>query len=141
MSFDLYVQVFVDGSEGGFPPQLLREAVGEPLVELEDDFWQVRYSDAESSDFFLQPCAHDASLIHTLSIHRPCNDPRLWRALYALLEFPGTLFHFPGCTAPLTRDANIAAAAPRALLAALGAPLRIDSPAQLRQAIENLQEG
>lgn len=136
MSFDVYVQFFDGGKESGLSLQRLRAAFGTPLVELEDDYWQVRYDDAESSDLFLQPVAHDPHLIHTVCVHRPCRNPLLWQAIYTLLEEPAALFHFPGCAAPLTRNV---AAVPTEILAALGTPLQVNDAAQLRQAVDSLQ--
>jgi hypothetical protein len=138
MSFDVYLQVFEGGADSGFPTALLRRVFGECLVELEEDYWQLRYSDTQSSDLFLQPSAREPALVHSLSVHRPCADARLWQALYKLLESPGTLFHFPGCTTPMTRDAGILTAVPPSLIEALGTPLQIDSPEQLLQAVEDL---
>src|SRR5689334_7237330 len=97
MSFDVYLQCFDGGRKSGFPLARLRAVFRDNLVELEEDFWQLQFSDSDSSDLFLQPVATDTTLIHTLSVHRPSADPRLWKALFALLEAPGTMFHFPGC--------------------------------------------
>jgi len=139
MSFDVYIQVFDAGRQGGFSLQRLRAIFGAQLAELEDDYWQVRYADGESSDLFLQPAAQHPSLIHTLCVHRPCSSPLLWHALYSLLDTPGALFHFPGGSIPLTRDVDIANAMPGDLLATWGTPLRIDSAEQLRQSVDALQ--
>src|SRR6188768_3179062 len=108
MSFDVYIQFFEHGHESGLSLTRLREMLRGPLMELEEDFWQLQFSESESSDLFLQPCALEPTLIHTLAVHRPCANMRLWQALYGLLETRGSVFHFPGCAAPLTRDENIA---------------------------------
>ena len=135
MSFELYLQVFKNGDEYGFTPQRVRSAFGECLAELEPDFWQVRYSDTESSDLFLSSASDAPSVIHNVSVHRPCNDGRLWEALYNLLEAPGSLFYLPGCSAPLTRDPSVAEALPPGMIDDLGQPQLAKSAADLSRAV------
>ena len=137
MSFDLYLQSFRDGEAAGIPIDAIRSAFGSALTELEDDFWQVVYGPADSSDLFLRPLASDPELIHNISIHRPCCDARLFRAIWTLLEFPGTCLYFPGETPPLTRDASMADSMPADMVEALGTPILIDSAEAIPIAIQN----
>ena len=142
MSFEVYVQAFERGEESGFPLALIRHVFREHLVELEPDFWQARFSSNESCDLFLQPMSGQStaghpSLIHSISIHRPCSDVRLWEAVYALLGVPGSLLYFPGGNAPLTRDPHAAIAAPAELLESIGLPVLVNSASDLLRAVEN----
>ena len=127
MSFQVFLQAFDAGQPAGWPPAEIRRAFGDSLVELEEDFWQVAYG-GESTDLFPQPVPGDPSRVHTLSVHRPCADPRLWEALYELLGRPGSLLHFPGCAAPLARDVHAAVAAMP--------PSWLDSPGRPHPAVD-----
>lgn len=131
MSFEVYLQAFQNGQEFGFAPAQVRSALGQYLIEVEPDYWQVRFSAAESSDLFLSWSSEDSSLIHCISVHRPCSDARLWEALFHLLQVPGSIFYFPGCPAPLARDPSAAESLPQELLEDLGQPQVAESAAQL----------
>ncbi len=136
MSFDLYLQKFQNGKAAGMSLDVIRDAFGKYTVELDEDFWQVQYSADESSDIFLQPLPGDNSLIHTLSIHRPCRDIRLWESLYLLLELPGTLFYYPGCVAALARDSQAGINMPEDMRESLGNPVIAASALEIFQSID-----
>jgi hypothetical protein len=137
MSFELFLQSFSHGDASGIPIQAIRESFGSALSEPEDDFWLVDYGAAQSSDLFLNPLPDQPSLIHNISIHRPCTDARLYEALWQLLGLPGTLLYFPGGTVPLARDGAIGVAMPPDMLEALGEPAMIRSAADILLAIES----
>lgn len=137
MSFEVYLQAFHNRQESGFAPERVRELLGEHLTEVEPDFWQIRFSSSESSDLFLSPANTEALQIHSISVHRPCNDSRLWEALFALLEVPGSIFYFPGCLAPLTRDPAAADSLPTELLEDLGQPQVAENPLHLLRAVQS----
>jgi hypothetical protein len=135
MSFEVYLQAFRTGAPAGIAADAIRRAFGAALVELEEDFWQVRFADDASSDLLLQPLPADPARVHTISIYRPCRDLPLWQAVYRLLQLPGTLLWFPGGDAALARDPEIASALPAALLSALGPPRPVASAEDLAAAI------
>jgi hypothetical protein len=136
MSFDLYLQAFQNGNAAGIAPEIIRNAFGKYVIELDEDFWQVQYSANESSDIFLQLLPGDDVLIHTLSIHRPCSDIRLWESLWLLLELPGTLFYYPGCVAPLARDSQAGINMPNDMRVSLGDPIVVTSALEIFQSID-----
>lgn len=136
MSFDLYLQAFQGGRASGIGLEVLRDAFGKHVIEMDDDYWQLQYSMNESSDIFLQPLPDNSSSIHTVSIHRPCRDERLWESIWLLLETPGTIIYFPGCRAPMMRDPSAAMAMPEAMRQSLGLPLIVLSTAELFQAMD-----
>ncbi|MGH8106690.1 MAG: hypothetical protein ACREO1_08000 [Arenimonas sp.] len=138
MSFDLYLQRFRNGEAAGIPMEVIRDAFGSQVVEMDEDFWQVQYGSDESSDIFMQVLPSDASLIHTISIHRPCRDVRLWQSLWLLLELPGTVFYFPGCQRPLSRDSQIGTAMPGDMRESLGEPVIASSAQEIFQSIDNI---
>lgn len=137
MSFEVYLQAFQDGQESGFAPAQVRSVLGRYLIEVEPDYWQVQFSATESSDLFLSSSGEDVSLIHCISVHRPCNDARLWEALFSLLQVPGSIFYFPGCPAPLARDPSVAQSLPHELLEDLGQPQAAESAVQLFRLVQS----
>lgn len=136
MSFELFLQSFAQGEPAGISAQAIRSAFGATLSELEEDYWQVNYTPDQSSDLFLTPLPAHPDRIHTVSIYRPCADARLCESIWRLLEAPGSCLHFPGGGTPLTRDPAMSEAMPAELLAALGTPIVIDSPAALARVIQ-----
>lgn len=136
MSFDLYLQAFDNGNPAGIALEIIRDAFGSQVIEVDEDYWQVQYGNEDSSDIFLQALPDESSLIHTISIHRPCRDVRLWQSIWLLLELPGTVFYFPGCDAPLTRDPMAAIAMPDDMLASIGEPVIVSSAMEIFQVIQ-----
>jgi hypothetical protein len=136
MSFELFLQCFSQGEASGILIQTIRESFGSALSEPEDDFWRVDYGTEQSSDLFLNPLPGQPSLIHNISIHRPCTDTRLYESIWQLLGLPGTLLYFPGGALPLARDGAIGAAMPPDMLEALGEPAMIRSAAVILLSIE-----
>ena len=125
MSFDLYLQRFESGEAAGIALDIVRDAFGSHVIEVDEDYWQLQYGSDDSSDIFLQTLPDDSSLIHTISVHRPCRDARLWQSIWLLLEMPGTLLYFPGCDAPMSRDSQIALALPDDMRTQMAAPLLV----------------
>lgn len=138
MSFDLYLQAFREGAAAGMPLEIIRNAFGKYVVELEEDYWQVQYGNEESSDIFLQALPGDTASIHAISIHRPCRDIHLWQSLWLLLELPGTIVYFPGGNAPMTRDRQVTDAMPAEMRESLGEPVCINDAIEIFQAIEGV---
>lgn len=136
MSFDLYLQVFQDGKANGIGLDVLRDAFGKYVIEMDEDYWQVQYGLEESSDIFLQPLPGNPSFIHTISIHRPCRDLRLWGSLWQLLGIAGTLLYYPSCAAPVARDPMAARSMPEVMRESLGDPLVVSSAMELFQSID-----
>ena len=135
MSFDAYLQVFQEHVPAGLSDETVQAPFGKHLVQLEVDYWQVRYESDQSCDIFLQPLAGSFSIIHTVTFHRPCEDVRLWQSIWALLEVLGSILHFPGSSAPLARDVSAALAMPPAMLQSLGTPVLVAGPQAIQSAI------
>jgi hypothetical protein len=136
MSFDLYLQKFQNGKASGIALDVIGDAFGKYLVELDEDFWQVQYSADASTDIFLQALPDDNALIHTISIHRACSDIRLWESLWLLLELPGTLFYHQGGMAPLARDPQAGFNMPNDMRESLGDPVIATSALEIFQSID-----
>jgi len=96
----------------------------------------VQYGMEESSDIFLQPLPGNSSSIHTISIHRPCRDLRLWESLWRLLGIAGTVLYYPSCAAPVARDPVAGMSMPDEMRESLGDPLIVSSAMELFQSME-----
>ena len=136
MSFELFLQRFSNGEESGFTGSEIRAAFGDALSELEEDFWQVGYGDSQSSDLFLTPLDGDPSKFHSISVHRPCGDARLYQSLWTLLGQSGSCLYFPGDSPPLSRDPGIARHLPPDMLEDLGDPVQLKDSTQILTAVE-----
>lgn len=136
MSFDIYLQTFQDGKASGIGLDTLRHAFGQYVIEMDDDYWQVQYGPEESSDIFLQPLPEDPHSIHTISIHRPCRDVRLWESLWRLLGIAGSVLYYPSCDAPLARDSMAGLSMPDEMRESLGDPLIVSSAVELFEAMD-----
>jgi len=104
MSFDVYVQRFRRGEKEGIALRYIRDAFPGLVKVIDEDYWKLVFSSADSTDLFLQPLEDNADKIHALSFHRPCADARLWQGIWDLLADEGCVFHFPGCNSALARD-------------------------------------
>ncbi len=135
MSFDLYVQAFGGGRPAGIPREALREAFGAELVELEEDYWQLQFGFDASTDLFLQELPGFPDRVHGVSIHRPCQDMRLFQAIWNLLGVTGTILYYPGGAAPLARDTLAGASMPAELLRSLGQPTLVNDAAAISRAV------
>lgn len=131
MSFDLYLQAFQDGKASSIGLEVLRDAFGKYVIEMDDDYWKLQYGVDESSDIFLQPLPDNSSFIHTISIHRPCRDLRLWESLWRLLGIAGTVLYYPSCDAPMARDPRAGMSMPGEMHESLGDPLIVSSAVEL----------
>lgn len=103
MSFQVFLQVFDNTEPAGIFLKQIRAAFPGLLLELEEDYWQLRFAHEESSDLFLQFLPGSQEQVHVISIDRLSGDMRLWNGVFELLENEGAIFHFPGMAAPLGR--------------------------------------
>lgn len=135
MSFDFYLQAFDSGRPAGIPLALLRDAFGAELVELEDDYWQLQFGFDASTDVFLQELPGYPDRVHGIAIHRPCQDMRLFQAIWKLLGVAGTILYYPGGAAPLARDSLAGESMPAELMHSLGQPTLVDDAAAISRAV------
>jgi hypothetical protein len=103
MSFDVYVQRFRRGEKEGIALRYVRDAFPGLIKVIDEDYWKLIFSNADSTDLFLQPLQENGEKIHALSFHRPCADGRLWQGIWDLLADEGSVFHYPGCSSALAR--------------------------------------
>jgi hypothetical protein len=113
----------------------LREAFGAELVELEEDYWQLQFGFAASTDVFLQELPGYPDRVHGIALHRPCPDMRLFQAIWKLLGVAGTIFYYPGGPAPLARDLLAGESMPAELLRSLGQPTLVDGAVAISRVV------
>ena len=117
MSFDLYLQGFHRGECVGIPRQRFRDALGDLVCDF---------------DFAADG---DPSRVQGVTLHRPCDDPRLWEALASLLAPGDTVLYFPG-GAPLVGCSSAVEHLPTDMVEALGQPVVVTSGGAIRRRIE-----
>jgi hypothetical protein len=139
MSFQVYLQAFHNGEPAGIALQRIRDAFPAILNKIEDDYWQVNFSADMSSDVFLQFLSGNTELVHSISFDRLHADKRLWQGIYELLHQHGTVFYFPGATAPLIRNQGAYHQLPAELQQSLGIPIIISDALTIAQHVEVTQ--
>jgi hypothetical protein len=96
MSFDLYFQPVVDGE----PLEISRAELQSffPVLEKKSqpDYWTIRYDSLNICHIGVKafPSAND--LLSSFYVERPCDDPRLWEALFRALNRGPIVLYFPG---------------------------------------------
>jgi hypothetical protein len=74
-----------------------------------------------------------ALAVSSATLNRPVDDLMLWQALHDALRQPGMVLIVPDAVPPLIGGAASAAQLPADMVAALGAPAVVDSPAEIRR--------
>lgn len=135
MSFEIYVQSFQNGDQAGISRQLVRDAFGTHLKELEPNRGQLHYDFTNSCDVDFDADAADPNLLVGFTVHRPCSDQRLWDSLASILRLGDIVLYFPGCRAPLVARSSVAEHLPSDLFSSLGQPEIVASGSEIHQAI------
>ena len=127
MSFEVYVECYEHGKPAGVPRTAINSLFPVVEAESEPDYWSVRYDDSNSCHVHVSPLASDPSSIKSLCVLRPCDDPRLWDALFAVMQLGAMVLYFPGCFAPLVGFAAAGEHFPADMTEALGRPCVVTS--------------
>jgi hypothetical protein len=138
MSFEVFLQCFQDGRPAGIPLPPLRALF--PIVDeqSEKDYWFVRYDDESSCDIYLQFLDSDLALVHSLTVHRPCANGGLWKALLEILRLGPVTLYFPGDAPPLVATEHAGRQIPNEMIDVLGRPNVVSSPEEI---IETIRHG
>ena len=135
MSFNVYLQR-CNESEG---TRLTKEDVRRllPLVDHPYSVGSLRldFGDGPCTDFFFSESDSDPPTIRSICVHRPVDDPRLWNALHEIMDRGPMVLYFPDCQGPLVTRAGYVSRVQKELVEALGAPLVIESGAEISQMI------
>jgi hypothetical protein len=106
------------------------------VTETEPDFWKIRYDRRNSCDLFLTAHEPDASMVRGFTVHRPCEDRRLWDALASVLALGAVILYFPGCRAPLVRRKDVVRHLPADLIEGLGKPVVVTNGKDIHHEIQ-----
>jgi len=134
MSFDLYFQPVVDGQPLEIRRAELRSLF--PVVEKESkpDYWKIRYDPLNICHIGLAALPSADNLLSSFYIERPCGDPRLWEALFRVLNWGPIVLYFPGGP-PIVASDKVRAALPKDVIGSLGEPRCVNSAAEIRKII------
>lgn len=133
MSVEIVGQRFQAGQPAGLPVQALLQAFAPLLLRVEP---QALVLATEGSAGAGTQVLVDTEVptVHAFTVLRPVCDPRLYAALLALLQLPGTVVYAPG-SRPVVAHPAAAAELPPQMLAALGAPVCVGSADALLDAL------
>ena len=132
MSFDVYLQSFVQHEPSGVPRASIQD-VFEPFIvdDTEGNDLELKYDEANSCSLHLTPLVGSCDSIHAISIHRPCGDSRLWESVIRIMELGNVVFYFPGDSPPLVSNQSVGLHLPPDMIETLGQPACVESHEQL----------
>lgn len=124
MSFELFVQFFVDGQPSSVRRDALRALF--PVVdgESEPNHWEVRYDERNWCSIDVKAAPGKKGRIEAFAIVRPCTDSRLWRAIVDAMRMGNGVMLFPGNPGAIVATADAAKELPSELVKGMG-PVRV----------------
>jgi hypothetical protein len=133
MSVEIYGQRFQAGQPAGLLVQALLQAFAPLLLRVEPQAL-VLAADGSAGGGTQVLVNTGAPAVYAFTVLRPVCDPRLYAALLALLQQPGTVVYAPG-SRPVVAHPAAAAELPPQMLAALGAPVCVGTADALHDAL------
>jgi hypothetical protein len=135
MSFDIFVQCFQVGESATIPRSAVRALF--PVVESRSDTssWQVEYDELHSCTFYVDEPRPGDDAMDGFMLNRPTRHPRLWDALFQVLQLGPVVLYFPGCDAPLVASEFAARQLPVDMINSIGKPRIVYSGEEIRSAI------
>ena len=137
MSFEIHVQSYRSGDLVGISRQLVIDAIGQHLNQIERNRWLLEYNAANTCEIDLDADDQDCGHVLGFTVQRPCGDQSHWDSLAAILHLGNIVLYFPGCRAPLVTHATATANLPTDLFSSLGPPEWVVSGRDIQQAILN----
>ncbi|HXJ07855.1 MAG TPA: hypothetical protein VNH65_22360 [Candidatus Acidoferrum sp.] len=134
MSFDLYFQPVVDGQPLEITRAELRSLFPVVEKESEPDYWKIRYDPVNTCHIGVTALPSEVNLLSSFYIERPCTEPRLWEALFRVLNGGPIVLYFPGGP-PIVASDEVRAALPKNVIGSLGEPRCVHSAAEIRRII------
>jgi hypothetical protein len=131
MSFEMVFVCFKEGQQVGLSRQDMLKAFGSFVREDEPDVWVVEYADDEMCEVYVTPTDEDADSIKEFMVARPCVDPRLWDALFAIMRLGNVMLLYPGATAAVVASEQTMEHLPPDVME-MGDPVRVASGKELR---------
>ena len=88
----------------------------------------MKFSEQDGCTLFVDT---GAQAVDSFSVSRPGADPRLYEALFAVLQVPGCVLIVPGDCPPLTGHPETASNLPPDMIESLGAPVLLQSSTEI----------
>ncbi len=136
MSFEVFIQYFDRGGPAGVPRAAIRLLFPVVDAESEPDYWTIRYNDLNSCRIEVTPLASNPTLIESLCVFRPCDDPLLWEGLLAVMRLAPAALYFPGKAPPLVVSEAAGEHVPSDMVRAMGWPRVVCSGQEISEAIK-----
>ena len=132
MGIEFYIQ-----SVGTDESHLLTQQMVLHIFQCDDvpnahGFFAIVYDDQNACDL---TCATQDHRVTDLCIHRPVDHPALYQSIFNLLKSGQYVLFAPGGMAPIVASPQTAALVPRDMSDALGAPVCVTNPDQIRPAL------
>jgi hypothetical protein len=126
MSFDLYFQPLVHDKPLDISRAELRSLFPVIEKESEPDYWKIGYDPLNTCHIGVAAVTSTSDLLSSFYVERPCGDPRLWEALFRVLNCGPIVLYFPGGP-PIVASEEIGAALPKDVSGSLGEPQCVHS--------------
>jgi hypothetical protein len=134
MSFDLYFEPATQGKPLPISRAELRSLF--PIVEEESepDYWKIRYDPHNVCHIGVKTSKPASDTLSSFYVERPCGAPRLWEALFQVLNSGPIVLYFPGGP-PIVANDEVTEARLKDAGVSLGEPRRVDSAAEILKII------
>lgn len=116
MSFDIFVQFFLDKEEATVPLDSILAKFA-PYAE-EEDTWKIVYDEQNECSLFFGE-VDDNRHVGGFCVNRPCADERFWKAIYECLNVGNGVLFWPGLEGMIA-TADITEHIPDEMLESLG---------------------
>ncbi len=130
MSFDLYFQPLVPGKPLDISRAELRSLFPVVEEESEPDYWKIRYDPLNTCHIGVTAATSASDLLSSFYVERPCGDPRLWEALFRVLNRGPIVLYFPGGP-PIVASDQVGAAVPEEVTGSVSEPRCVHSAAEI----------
>jgi hypothetical protein len=128
VSFEVFIQRFVQGSPAPLPPNVIETRLG-PLVKARDgDVWRVSDGIGDTVDVYVSESS--------LMVSRPTRSPMLWASIFEIIRDADAVLFWPGPvgSAVIARE-SVASQLPQRFVDALGSPHLVRNGAEIAQLI------
>jgi hypothetical protein len=137
MSFEVFVQCFSHGEPDGIAIADIQQAFGPKLKKEDGPWWNLRYDEENECAIHMKFLPRNRNLVHSLTVHRPCADLRLWKSLLTILKLGNIVLYFPAEKPPLVvADNSVSEHLPRDMVAAMGPITRVTRAQEILDVIK-----
>jgi len=134
MTFHLYFQPLVHDKPLDISRAELRSLFPVVEEESEPDYWKIRYDPLNTCHVGVTAVTSASDLLSSFYVERPCGDPRLWEALFRVLNHGPIVLYFPGGP-PIVASNQVGAALAPEVSGSLGEPRCVYSAGEISKII------